>query len=181
MYDMPHIGKGVKHKKVRDKEWKNPRVEMKAVCHSFSMISIDRTCTRNTVVCPSCAGPDTIPGGANTPRHGTNDKPPSAAAPSWARGNPYVKHFPRARVWTRKQRLGLSGNQPPSGWDAEAELEEAKRTDTRKEISAKDLYHQLVSATNLERMSTTVSENPSSPANLPTKGLPQILHGTEIS
>lgn len=76
-----------------------------------------------------------------------------AAAPSWARGNPYAKKaFPRAKTWTRRGRAaGLSGKRPPSGWDVEAEQEEVALADKRKKISAKDLYNELVSATALER------------------------------
>lgn len=112
--------------------------------------------------------------GEDAPQHRTN-KPSSAAAPSWARGNPYAKSFPRARVWTRKQAPGLSGSQSPSGWDVDAEIREAKRTATRKETSAKDLYQQLVTATNLERWSAIVPENSTSPANISTKGLHKIM------
>ncbi|CAN0357980.1 unnamed protein product, partial [Ectocarpus sp. 12 AP-2014] len=50
--------------------------------------------------------------------------------------------------WTRRGRAaGLSGKRPPSGWDVEAEQEEAALAEKRKKISAKDLYNELVSAT----------------------------------
>ncbi|CAM9530364.1 unnamed protein product [Ectocarpus sp. 6 AP-2014] len=84
--------------------------------------------------------------GRRTPRV---DSAGRAAAPSWARGNPYAKKaFPRAKTWTRRGRAaGLSGKRPPSGWDVEAEQEEAALAEKRKKISAKDLYNELVSAT----------------------------------
>ncbi|CAM9707920.1 unnamed protein product [Ectocarpus sp. 4 AP-2014] len=84
--------------------------------------------------------------GRRTPRV---DSAGRAAAPSWARGNPYAKKaFPRAKTWTRRGRAaGLSGKRSPSGWDVEAEQEEAALAEKRKKISAKDLYNELVSAT----------------------------------
>lgn len=74
----------------------------------------------------------------------------SARAPSWKHGNPYEKPFPRARIWTPKDLAGLSGEHPPPGWmtRAEREQEEAMLLAKEKEndISAKDLYAQLVLA-----------------------------------
>lgn len=80
---------------------------------------------------------------------------------SWARGNPYAKAFPRAKTWTRRHVPGLSGKQPPSGWDANE-----KRIEKQEEISAKDLYKQLV-------RQTLPAKSPSPATPLP-KGTPLL-------
>jgi len=119
-----------------------------------------------------------IPGEA-APQHRSN-KP--SAPPSWARGNPYAKAFPRARTWTRNRVAGLSGEKPPSGWHVEAQKEEAALAERAKQISAKDLYVQLVNAT-LERKSTTLPAKPLPPTAPLEKGAPQYgtQYGTNVS
>lgn len=88
--------------------------------------------------------------------------------PSWARGNPYAKAFPRAKTWTRRQVSGLSGKQPPSGWEVNV-----KCVEKREEVSAKDLYRQLVEAAALERSRKTSPAKSPFPATPLTKGTPQ--------